>query len=340
MTSKKLLSIVGPTATGKTATALWIAEKLLERNRATGVAIISADSRQVYRELKILSGADVPDDFIEVSSSQAGQKSFTFPYFKHQTKSIALHGVGCVTVQDEWSVAHFVGLASATLQQATQVGWLPIIVGGTGLYLQQLINPATSLGTAPNQALREQLELATVGQLQEKLLAINSAKFEKMNTSDRQNPRRLVRAIELELAETVGVSGQILDRLSPPAQDWSVLSLGLSDTLEVLTQRVTERVTNRYQQGVLQEVEQLLENAPALSKPARSTLGLKELAALSAGDLEEPVALEHWANREVQYIKRQLTWFKKYAKNTQWFQASGESDRATMLELVEQFLEL
>lgn len=317
-TAKKALSIVGPTAVGKTGTALWLAERLLSESTVTGVDLIAADSRQVYRELPVLSGVDLPEDWIEDKSS------LSHSFFSHPDLPISLHGVQIISCRDEWSAAHFAKFAQEVLESSWQTGRLPILVGGTGLYLQQLSAPAASLGVAPDLELRESLEAFTVPELQERLALHSPATLERLNHSDRNNSRRLIRAIEVASAQPpIAPEKDII----PVA---TVTTIGLHDELSSIAERITKRVQERFHSGAQREVERLLSDVAGISKPVLSTLGIKEITAFLEGEAAEEAVIEKWSRRELQYAKRQLTWLKKYG-NATWFSVASPNFREALL---------
>jgi tRNA dimethylallyltransferase len=296
----KLLSIVGPTATGKTNLALQLIEPLLKN--FSRVDVISADSRQVYAGMEIGTGVDLPTDLAN--------------------ERVLLHGTSFLKPTEEWSVAHFQDFARPIIEASWKAGGIPIIVGGTGLYHQQLFTTDPHLHIPPNEEVRQRAATSTLLQLQEWLQKVAPGKFAQMNDSDRQNPRRLVRAIELALspapAETHAHASPVTE---PPAYDH--LFVGLTAPKEFIEAKITQRVDERLNHGMIEEVTRLRANYtdPDWKLPAFSATGYKEVRAYLEGTLEYEQMRELWTRREVQYAKRQLTWWKK-AKDITWFDVS------------------
>ena len=114
--------------------------------------MLSADSKQVFAGLEILTGADIPTGFQQLKNDH-----FPYPYFQKTNRSIELHGIACVPGEAEWSVAHFQKLFQLLWQTIDEKTAL-IVVGGTGLYHQQIFNPATTVMIEPNKQLRKKLE--------------------------------------------------------------------------------------------------------------------------------------------------------------------------------------
>lgn len=252
---KKILIICGPTATGKTKLAASLAKKFSGE-------IISADSRQVYQGMDIVTGKDKP-------------------------KGVKIHGLDLVKPDEEFSVAHFVKYARALINQIS----FPIIVGGTGLYLNSLINPPKTLSIKPNWELRKKLEKKSIEQLQQQLKKINPLKFAQMNHSDQQNPRRLIRAIEVNL------QGQSLQVPNLQAE-YDVFWLGLTADNTTLPERIEARVKQRIKAGAVKEWQQLKNKYPS-NLPSMSAIGYRQLPDIAA-----------WIKAEQQYSRRQLTWFQ------------------------------
>lgn len=307
---KKLVSIVGPTATGKTSLALWLSERLIAEQKIAGVDLISADSRQVYRELPIISGADIPDNVPE---------------------QITIHGVGIINVDEEWSVAHFRNWALPIIEQSITAGHLPIIVGGTGLYHRHLFNLELAEQPGPDLKLRAELQILSVEALQSRLGQLSAERLVAMNDSDRQNPRRLVRAIE-QVTNKRELLPIIVQQSLP---NFKRFTIGLTDSLDHLEQKIAQRVAERWQQGAVDEVKKVMEKleSTALDLPGLSATGVKEIGQYLDGQSTEEHAKQAWILREFQYAKRQLTWWKKESE-VKWYQV----DHANWKEMIYQEL--
>jgi len=260
---KKILIICGPTATGKTKLAVQLAQKFSGE-------IISADSRQVYKGMDIVTGKDRPT-------------------------GVKIYGLDLVRPDEEFSVAHFVKFARALINQIS----LPIIVGGTGLYLDSLINPPQTLSVKPNWKLRKKLEIKSIRELQNQLKKLDARRWRSMNHSDQQNPRRLIRAIEVNL------QGQSLQVPNLQAE-FDVLWIGLTAKKEILDQRIAKRVKARVRAGAVKEWQQLKKKY-RLNLPSMSALGYRQLPDIAK-----------WIKAEQQYSRRQLVWFKKNS-HIHWF---------------------
>ncbi len=302
---------MGTTAVGKTDFALAVAHEVLAQNPTyQGVDLISADSRQVYRGLETISGADLPTDFARVESDQDSQ--LTYPYY--QKGQMRLHGISLIEPDQDWSVAHLHRLFWEVVPMALKDKRLVLVVGGTGLYHEQLMNFDPALQVGPNQRVRTKAEQMTVRALQDWAHQVNAERFKEMNRSDRYNPRRLVRVIEIGLAEPT-------QETAPTAADQlEQVYLGLADDLTSIERRIQERVKRRLAEGALAEVEALIDQTDqtlAAQLPALTTLGVESLASYLSGKIDRETALERWVLHEVQYARKQLQWWE--GKPVKWF---------------------
>ena len=297
----KVLFIVGPTATGKTSLALQLSKVLSELNISS--ELISADSRQVFIGMDIGTGKDIPHGF---TKHQANGYSF---FSNTQTK---IWLIDQIYPNQQWSVSQFVQTSSAIIEELHQRNTLAIIVGGTGLYSRSLEHPPKTLHVPQSPELREQLEQLSTIELQKKLQQTDYEKFQSMNHSDQNNPRRLIRAME--------VASQYSVKDSEKVSTYDTLWIGLQAPLTILEKKIKQRVQERIELGMLEEVTSLMKQYPSWEYPSFTSSGYKEIRSY----LENPTinslesAQQKWTLHEFQYAKRQLTWFKKQ-KSIHWF---------------------
>ncbi|MEN8253227.1 MAG: tRNA (adenosine(37)-N6)-dimethylallyltransferase MiaA [Patescibacteria group bacterium] len=306
---QKIISIIGPTATGKTSLALKIADQVIGSEKYSGVDVISVDSRQVYKGLEIVSGADLPE---------------------HLDSNIKIHGVSIINPDQEWSLAHFRELALEIISNAKEKNNLVILVGGTGLYHSKLIPTngerikTNALGIKPDLELRKKLDKLSVPELQAELQKVDKKKLESMNNSDRQNPRRLIRAIEIANAQVFSAAG-VYHVLRHGAGVTERISIGLSDGLENINNNIKKRVLERFENGAVEEVRVLIKKFGMENNfPALSATGVKEISKYLDKKLSKEECIKAWTLREYQYAKRQITWWKKN-KDIRWYEVSDEN---------------
>jgi len=295
-----VLSIVGLTATGKTS----LAHKALELLNQP-VHFLSADSRQVYADLPVTTGADLPSGAQELN----------------------LHGVAFLDLDQEWSAGQFRELGWQVFRQAEDDWGDVVVVGGTGLYHQALWSTDVGWSVPPNLKLRSELDKLGVLDLQNKLKKQNLKKFSEMNQSDQLNPRRLIRAIELEMAE--------LPEINPPdfLGQWQQqgLTIGLTASNEWLAEKISQRVDARFELA-LKEVTDNLDSLRGNS-PAATSTGVRELMALIEGQLGAEECRHLWIQSELQYAKRQKTWWQK-TKGIVWHDVFKKDWRQTALDRI------
>ena len=319
MTPAKLLVITGPTAVGKTSQAVSLA-------RLHQGELISADSRQIYQGLDILSGKDLDPDspFIDKSAEFIGLPS-TWQAGYRRLSTIPVWLVDLLPLSQSANVFVFTQLARQLISHLWTQHRLPIIVGGSGQYIHHLLT-GFSHSTPPNLKLRAELSSLTLTQLQARLDSLSPA---SLNPSDRANPRRLIRAIERAVCPLSSVC------LPPLSAD--ILVLVLYANSDVLRTNIHQRVSARLKAGVEAEVKQ----TPAteqLNSQAQTTLGWPLWQAYLAGQLTRAELVSTWQSQELAYAKRQLTYLKKYFASAKWIDISASTCQNKLTDQVNTWL--
>jgi tRNA dimethylallyltransferase len=280
---KKIPVILGATASGKTATAIALALKF-------NAEIISADSRQIYRELTIGSAKPSPEELAAV------------PH----------HFVNERTLLDDYDAASFAKNAWQRIQEILARGKNVIVAGGSTLYLKSLITGFSELPSG-NNALRARLynELETLGSqvLYERLKRLDP---ERAQTLDHTKTQRLIRS--LEVIETTGKKMSDLQAALHHAPPFEFECIGLDVPRKMLYERINQRVDTMMQNGLLSEVQSLYQTFGAVHKQrkinALETVGYKELFSFLDGEISLDDAISLLKQHTRNYAKRQLTFFR------------------------------
>jgi len=306
----KVLVILGPTATGKTDLALGLAKKF-------NGELVSCDSRQIYRGLDIGTGKMPSDSTYEVRRTGPRRSVWEIDGVK-----VWMYDV--VNPKIQYTVADYAKEANKVIGEIRERGKLPIIVGGTGLYLKALLYGLSNLSIPVDRKLRKKLEKLSLKKLQEKLKTLSIKRWEKMNQSDRGNPRRLVRAIELESSPRRSSFDFAQDHLRGVSFRDDVLKIGLTATREVLYKRADERVVNRIDQGMIEEAKKVHKNGLSLNRMKQLGLEYGVLADYLEGKITDKKELVRKLQGKIHnFIRRQQTWFKN-EKNTNWFNITDQ----------------
>lgn len=282
MPKPKVLVIVGSTASGKSALAVQLAGQF-------NGEVISADSRQVYRGLDIGSG-------------KLGMR---------ERKGVRHHLLDVANPKRTFSVAQFQKRANQALQDIAERGKLPIICGGTGFYIQALVDDLVLPPVKTNSKLRKSLEKLTTEELFKRLHKLDP---KRATNIDSKNPRRLVRAIEIATA-----LGQVPIAKEAPCQ-YDFLQIGLRVPEEILREKINKRLARWLKQGLMAEVKKLRRQKISFKRIKEFGLEYFYLAEFLEGKISKEKMIEKSQTAIYQYAKRQLTWFKR-DKRINWILA-------------------
>jgi tRNA dimethylallyltransferase len=295
----KIICVVGATASGKTSLGVELAKNL-------DGEIISADSMQVYKNMPIATA-------VATQSEQQG--------IKH-------HLIEFLDNDESFCVADFVKLAKEKIFDISQRGKAPIIVGGTGLFIDSLVKNINFADVSADEELRERLNKKTTDELYDELLSVdkNSAKDIHKN-----NRKRVIRALELYYGGITKTEQNENSMLEESPFDALYIGINYKDR-NALYSRINKRVDIMLENGLEQEAREVFKKAQGTSKQA---IGHKELAPYFDGEITLDEAVENLKKETRHYAKRQLTWFRRN-KNIHWLY----SDELTSDELINQATEL
>lgn len=294
----RLLCIVGPTSSGKTSLSLALAKKFQGE-------IINADARQLYRGFDIGTGKPhilpLPEGELE---GEGGVDGIPHHLFDEDPRTP-------LTVS-EWRKK-----ALEHIQSITARGHLPILVGGTGLYIQALVDNLSIPEVAPQAELRAELSRLSLNEMVKRLQELDP---EACNIVDLKNPRRVMRALEVTLSS--GQTWSNTQQKGPPLVN--ALQIGILRSREELYARAEQAVDDMIKAGWINEVQDLIASGIPRDAEAMSAIGYRELADVIEGTLplEEVVDKIKQATRN--YIKRQITWFKR-DERIKWVKDEGEA---------------
>jgi len=299
--NNKLIVILGPTASGKSDWAIKLAKKF-------NGEIISADSRQIYRGMDIGTAKPL---------NQEG---------------IPHHLIDIVNPEEEFTVAQYKKIAIEKIEDIKLREKIPFLVGGTGLYIQSVVDNLEIPKVAPNQALRRKLEEKSAEELFEDLKRIDPKTAEAI---DAKNKRRLIRALEVKILS--GVSFVSAKQIAEPL--FNTLQIGIKISREKLYKKIDKRVEEQIEQGLESEVrniyEELAKKMPEekiWQLPSMTGLFCQEFKKYLEGkiDLAEVIRLIKLHHR--QYARRQMSWFKR-DKRIHWLEELEKAEK-----LIEEFL--
>ena len=316
-----MIIIVGQTATGKTKLALELAKKY-------NGELVNFDSRQIYKYLDIITGKDLPKNSEFIIQNLELKSKYNIGYYslaiynhlKPFTTRLWLYDV--VTPDQYFSSFDFVEKVKPVIDDIKKRGKTPILVGGTYLYLKHLLYGFNDNNVPPNFELRKKLNTKTVKELQDILKKLSPESFNLLNHSDVNNPRRLMRKIEVAIFNSADLTDSTdSDRLNPISSGFirfhpKIIGLKYQDKSK-LRQVIEKRVGERLENGAIDEVKSILKMGYKSSDPGLKTIGYQQIIKYLNNELTKEKAIEDWINKEVQYAKRQLTFMKKDS-NIQW----------------------
>ncbi len=295
---QKLIVILGPTAVGKTRFAVKLADKF-------NGEIISADSRQVYRRMNIGTGKDLDE-------------------YEINDKDIPYHLIDIIDPTEEFDLFHFQKLFKTAFQKIISEKRIPFLVGGTGLYIHSILKNYQMANVDFNISRRRELESLPLEKLKE--LVIQKAQ-NTHNTTDLIEKERMIKAIlisEQEHSETINQN-----------LDFEFLVLGIKEDREKIKENITKRLKQRFQNGMIEEVENLVKSGISFEKLDFFGLEYKFIGRHVKGGLNYNDMFQKLNSAIHKFAKRQMTWFRKMERegiNIHWVEKEHEDDIYIIIE--------
>ena len=290
-----LVVIVGPTASGKTSLSLALAEHFRGE-------IVNCDSVAMYREFEV--GTAKPS-----AAERAG---------------VPHHLFDCVDAAAYITAGEYARRARAILMEITSRGHVPIVVGGTGLYLRALLEglfPGPQRSEDIRERLRETAARQGSNYLHRILLHLDRGSAERIHANDTP---KLIRAIEVCLASRQKLT-DLLQQGRDPLRGFRVLRIGLNPGRSALYQRINQRAQRMFDTGLIEETQKLLQQYGASARPLAS-LGYKQATQFLRGDLTRDQAIDAAQQAHRNYAKRQMTWFRRET-GVIWLQGFGDDEQ-------------
>lgn len=303
-----LVVLLGPTGSGKTALSLVLAERF-------GGEIVNYDSVAMYREFNIGTAKPTPDEYARV------------PH----------HLLDCVEPREQITAGEYARKARQVLAEINTRGHLPIVVGGTGLYLRALLEGLFP-GPQRSEELRARLRASAARRGPEYvhriLQRLDRAAAEKIHPNDTP---KLIRAVEVNLAAREKMTELWQRHGRDPLRGFRVLRLGLDPDRQALYDRINDRARRMFEAGLIEETKQLLEKYGDAAPPLFS-LGYRQAVQLIRGELTQEQALQAAQQAHRNYAKRQMTWFRREPQ-VRWLRGFGD-DREVQREVADSVSDL
>lgn len=309
----KIIVILGPTASGKTKLAVALAYQF-------NGEIVSADSRQVYRGMDVGTGKDLKEfSIFDFRFSNSKNKS-KIENFKSKIIKIPHHLIDVVSPKTEFNLAKYQKLAYRAIDDILSRGKLPILAGGTGLYLQAVVDGYDLSGPQPDEKLRKKLAAKSADELFAMFKKLSPKMAARINVSDRKNKRRLIRYLEIlksrnnaELYRTGASIGSVWARNN--AEKYETLIIGLAWPKEILERRIYKRLIERLEnEDMTGEIRRLCKQGLSWKRLESFGLEYKFISLYLQRKMSYEEMIEKLYRATKQFARRQMTWFRRWER--------------------------
>jgi len=303
----KLIVILGPTASGKSELAVKLARKF-------NCEVVSADSRQVYKGMDIGTGKITPDTK-NSSNFSTGQvkKKYIFTH-----KGIPHYCIDVASPKRKYTVARFKKEALKAIKKIHKMGKVPIICGGTGFYIQAVVDKLIIPKVEPDWKLRKKLEKKTIKELFEELKKMDPR---RAKTIEPKNKRRLIRALEIVIK-----TNKPVPTLKKEKSDFALLIIGIKKTPEELKKLIAKRLVKRIKKGMISEVRKLKNSGLSWARLESFGLEYRWIARYLQKKINYEEMIEKLQKDIEHFAKRQMTWFKR-DKRIKWLKNYRDAEK-------------
>ena len=292
----KMITIIGPTASGKTTLAAHLAASFLAEGQPA--EIISGDSRQVYRGMDIGTGKDLCDYTVELPSTDTQHPTPT-------TLKIPYHLIDICDPGEKYNIFEFQQDFLKAYEDITSRGALPILCGGSGLYVESVIREYHLSPVPKNEELREELSHKSMAELTEILMDLKEKNNSDMhNKTDVDSPQRAIRAIEIE---AYNLEHKTEDRYFPPIE---TTIIGVDIPRDERRRKISTRLKNRVDEGMVDEIKRILDSGVSAEDLIYYGLEYKYVTEYVIGKRSYDNMLKELEIAIHQFAKRQMTWFR------------------------------
>jgi len=299
---RKVITVIGPTASGKTSLAIELAKKF-------NGELINTDSRQIYKYMDIGTAKGNIEKYDKLKIKIPKKYQLRKPIIKelnvYKLEGAIIHLINILTPDQILTLAQYQKLANAVIENIIERSKTPILVGGTGLYIDAITKGYRIPRVRPDRKLREKLEKMNIKKLAKILKKSNSNVYKRLNRSDKLNKRRLIRLIEVAKA-----GKKILKSKERP--DLNVLYLTPKRSRDELYKRIDKRAKVIVDLGLINEVKKLINKGYNFTMPAMSAISYPIVKRYLKGEITKDELIEKFAQGDKNYARRQITWFKRY----------------------------